>query len=190
MKASSDPNVLHVGSFIWARPYVALNPEWCYVLDDGNGTAVGYILCAPDTPRFVERYKQDFMSVLRAQVKEDDGQSNAQLANLKKEAFNPDNMMISDYPNLVKQYPAHLHIDILPSHQNQKWGTKLIETLLERLEKERVKGTHLGMAFDNDAAGRFYQRIGFKPFEEMNEGGKPGSKGGAIFVCRKIAESD
>lgn len=189
LRASPDPDVLHVGSFIWCRPYVGLCPEWCYVLDDGNGEVVGYILCAPDTPEFVERFKTEFMSVLKAQVREvsPNDDQHSQVSRLRKDAFNPDIMLISDYPDLVRQYPAHLHIDILTSHQNQRWGEKLIETLLDRLAKGNVTGIHLGMAFDNDGAGRFYQRMGFQPIGEMNERGKPGSRGGAIYVCRKVS---
>lgn len=43
----ADPGILPV---IFAQPYVELEPDLAFVLDDGQGRAVGYILGVADTP--------------------------------------------------------------------------------------------------------------------------------------------
>jgi len=44
-----DPELMPV---IFAYPYVELEPDFAFVLDDGAGRAVGYVLGAPDTAGF------------------------------------------------------------------------------------------------------------------------------------------
>src|SRR4051812_9016938 len=48
-----DPGVFPAA---FAAPYVHLEPELAFVLDDGAGQAVGYSVGTPGTPRFVENY--------------------------------------------------------------------------------------------------------------------------------------
>lgn len=43
----ADPGILPV---IFATPYAELEPDLTFVLDDGRGQAVGYILGTADTP--------------------------------------------------------------------------------------------------------------------------------------------
>jgi len=52
----ADPTIFPT---IFAAPYVVLEPELAFVLDDGRGRAVGYILGTADTPRFVEAFRID-----------------------------------------------------------------------------------------------------------------------------------
>ncbi|KAK5087367.1 hypothetical protein LTR70_002144 [Exophiala xenobiotica] len=98
-------------------------------------------------------------------------------------------MLQSDFPSLVEHYPAHLHIDILASHQGQKWGYKMINMLLQKLQADQIPGVHLGMAAANHRAGRFYDRLGFERFSEMKEQGELGRKGNAIYRAKKTEQS-
>jgi GNAT superfamily N-acetyltransferase len=61
----------------------------------------------------------------------------------------------------LADYPAHLHIDLLPHMQRAGWGRKLIHTLLDALHKAGVPRVYLGMVTTNTAAGAFYERLGF-----------------------------
>jgi ribosomal protein S18 acetylase RimI-like enzyme len=61
----------------------------------------------------------------------------------------------------LNDYPAHLHIDLLPAAQGQGLGRELIATLLEELRRREVAGIHLEMDGNNTGAGIFYQRLGF-----------------------------
>ena len=59
------------------------------------------------------------------------------------------------------EYPAHLHIDLLPEAQGQSWGRRLIQTLVEALREQGVSGLHLVAGSDNAGALAFYPRVGF-----------------------------
>ncbi|KIO19202.1 hypothetical protein M407DRAFT_31155 [Tulasnella calospora MUT 4182] len=58
-----EPAIL-IAPYIWCVPYVRLCPDHCFVVDDGQGNAVGYIICAPDTPEYVQKYKEEYIPVL------------------------------------------------------------------------------------------------------------------------------
>lgn len=150
---------------------------------------MGYILCAPDTVAFVQKWRADFISVLAKDgiAEPTASEDRKDLAvNVRYEAYNPEEMLHSDYPDLVKQYPAHLHIDILSAFQNQGWGQRLISALFQRLLSEGIQGIFLGMASDNDGAGRFYTRIGFERYAEMNVKGEAGRDGNGIYWVRSF----
>lgn len=176
---------------MWCRPYITLNASYCFILDDGTGTAVGYILCAPDTQLFVERFRDEFLGVVKQAGIQEPAESNVASDNdmatqFRHDVYHPENMLQAEYPRLLEEYPAHLHIDILESHQSQRWGEKMIETLLEKLRGKGVRGVHLGMDANNSRAGKFYDRLGFEPFEGMNEQGEVGRIGGAIYRVKRV----
>ncbi|MHA1315813.1 MAG: GNAT family N-acetyltransferase [Candidatus Helarchaeota archaeon] len=72
---------------------------------------------------------------------------------------NPRNMKHED---IVRKYPAHLHIDILEGYQRQGIGSRLINAFLEHVKKSGVKGVHLGTSTKNYKAVPFYLKHGFK----------------------------
>src|SRR5699024_8418500 len=59
------------------------------------------------------------------------------------------------------EYPAHLHIDLLPETQGAGLGRRLIETLVDELTTREVPGLHLGVDPRNTSAASFYDRLGF-----------------------------
>lgn len=168
------------------------------MLDDGQGTAVGYTIATPSTPAFVSDYRSKFHPGVISQhgIKADspttqiDGtpvNDESELArDFRTLIFNPEHMLHEDYPNLVGDYPAHLHIDILSSHTGQGWGEKLIDMLLDKLKSEGVRGIHLGMVAENRRAGKFYDRIGFVRFDEMEDHGEKGRQGNSLYRVKKI----
>ena len=61
----------------------------------------------------------------------------------------------------LAEYPAHLHIDLLPELQGQGFGRRLIDTLRAALAARGVPAVHLGMDAANTGARAFYDRLGF-----------------------------
>lgn len=160
------------------------------MLDDGNGTAMGYILCAPDTPTFVERYKKEFLPVVAEygiEKLDDSDRATDTATQLRREVFSPENMLHTEHSELVKEYPAHLHIDIMSSHQGQGWGPKMLATLTQKLQAEKIAGVHLGMDAKNQRAHPFYDRLGFERFTGMNANEEVGRKGGGVYRVKKTA---
>ncbi|OBT89247.1 hypothetical protein VE02_04284 [Pseudogymnoascus sp. 03VT05] len=198
--------------YLWALPYVRLQPETCFVLDasacaggddgDVTGTSslvpancVGYILCGPSTPSFVATYKESYLPTLPASWAappppalkwEGDTLAGGMLQAL----HSPGSMLHPDFPELVEEYPAHLHIDLLPAFQSKGWGAKMIERLEEELRGRGVRGVHLVMGAGNEGAERFYGRQGFERWGVVMDGGKSGEKGvrgdGGVVLCKKL----
>lgn len=57
---------------VFAGPYLFLEPEHAYVLDDG-GRAVGYVLGTASTPGFVAAYTERWLPRLRARYQPPSG---------------------------------------------------------------------------------------------------------------------
>lgn len=147
---------------IWAEifvlPYVARHPDLAFVVETDDERVAGYIVCAPDTrsfedwfaaewwPRFAERWPEP-----AAEVSRQDGI--LRYAYGRRAGAEP----------YGDDYPAHLHIDLLPELQGQGWGRRLIDTLVEALRARRVTGLHLGASVGNAGALAFYPRLGFAP---------------------------
>ena len=140
---------------IWARPYLALEPDWAWVVDEGDG-AVGYILCAPNTRAFTESYRERWLPVLAARYTHVDPPRTDD-EKMRHLGFWPDRMLIPE----VDEYPAHLHIDLLPSLQGRGYGRALVNMLTDALRENGVRGLHLSMDPANTAARAFYDRLGF-----------------------------
>jgi len=194
LKAGGD-QILNIASYIWCRPYHLLAPGTSFVIDDGTGRAIGYILSVVDTAAFVSWYKTTYLPYCHTQgMDPPEGQPPSwgeDLAGaLRALVWNPDEMLHKENPRLLEEYPAHLHIDILSECQRQGWGRKLMDVLVEELKGRGVKGVHLGMAGDNAAAGKFYEALGLERFGEVMDGGKSGEvgreEGGGIVYVRKL----
>ena len=151
-----DPSVLPA---LYARPYTVLEPDLAFVADDG-GRAVGYVLGAADTARFAERFRREWLPLVAERYPEPDGEPRRDSSRDELTAralHHPENMVVPD----LAAYPAHLHIDLLPSHQGAGLGRALIATLLGALHERGVGAVHLGVATGNAGAVAFYERLSF-----------------------------
>ncbi|MGO8396503.1 GNAT family N-acetyltransferase, partial [Rhizobium ruizarguesonis] len=62
---------------------------------------------------------------------------------------------------LQDEYPAHLHIKILPGLQASGWGRRMIDTELQALRNNGVGAVHLGVDPNNERDKGFYRHLGF-----------------------------
>jgi ribosomal protein S18 acetylase RimI-like enzyme len=154
---------------IYALPYLNLESTWGFVLDD-DGEVVGYTLGAFDTRKFEQSAEADWWPSLRANYGPLLHDSNPALMDADRSYINT----IMSFPrasDVVMAFaPAHLHIDILPSHQRQGWGRKLIARAMENLKENGVKSVWLHMDTRNTEAAAFYGRLGFKKLEGAADG--------------------
>jgi ribosomal protein S18 acetylase RimI-like enzyme len=146
---------------VFVLPYVEYAPELAFVVDDGSGRVLGYVIGVTDTRAFVEWWKREWTPGFRARhpsagapTGHKPGFTEEQLL---EAGINPERMLSAE----VDEYPAHLHIDLLPELQGQGFGRRLIDTLRGALADRGVSAVHLGMDAANTGARAFYDRLGF-----------------------------
>ncbi len=160
-----------------------LEPEYCYVVDNGERQAVGYVIGTPNTAKFVKKYRENFIPYLEAEGLHPPGSEepigwNENLPNaLRFIMHSPENLLHEEEPQLLEDYPAHMHIDILSRYQRQGLGRKLIDTFSAAVSKEGAKGLHLLMAQANVEAGKFYAGTGWQRYAKVLDGGSSGEEG-------------
>jgi GNAT superfamily N-acetyltransferase len=146
---------------IFAAPYVTLEPEHAHVLDDGSGHAVGYVVGTADTARFVRRYRDEWLPATADRYRPPNDPPVTREDSMLVLHYRPERMMV---PGLA-DYPAHLHIDLLPEWQGRGFGRGLIGAFVDGLRAAGVARVHLGMSPANTGARVFYDRLGFRVLE-------------------------
>ncbi|MFJ8606090.1 GNAT family N-acetyltransferase [Streptomyces sp. NPDC003328] len=148
-----DPELL---PNIFAAPYAELEPELAFVVDDGD-RAVGYIVGTADTSAFVRRFREEWLPGLVDRYPAPTGEPSTPTGVMLHLMHTPERMLVPE----IADHPAHLHIDLLPSHQRLGHGRALMDTFLGALTAQGVERVHLGMVTANTAARAFYDRLGF-----------------------------
>lgn len=138
-------------SDVYATPYLHGPAGFCLVWDDGDGP-VGYVLGTADTRAFQEWFVATWWPSRPQREPRTQGDRW-----LLPSALDPERMLI----DAVDDYPAHLHIDLLPQAQGRGAGRALIEAACELLADRGVAGVHLVASTDNAGAQAFYPRVGF-----------------------------
>jgi ribosomal protein S18 acetylase RimI-like enzyme len=150
---------------LFAGPYVFLEPEFAFVLDDGE-RAVGYVLGTPDTAAFVRAYRERWMPRLDGRYpvppQSPAGSPAGPPASREDEMialhYRPERLV---WPGL-EAYPAHLHIDLLPPFQGGGHGRALMETFYAAAARAGAPGVHLTVMAANARALGFYRHLGFR----------------------------
>ncbi|WP_291048254.1 GNAT family N-acetyltransferase [Herbiconiux sp.] len=124
----------------YAAPYLDLEREHAWVAER-EGRVLGYLLAAADTASFAARFEARPSPLLNADAR---GRHAADMLRSADE-----------------EYPAHLHVDLLPEGQGSGFGRRLVEHCLEQLAAEGVPGVHLVVDPRNEGAQAFYARVGF-----------------------------
>ncbi|MBU4306186.1 MAG: GNAT family N-acetyltransferase [Candidatus Omnitrophica bacterium] len=133
-------------------------PESGFVAVSGEGV-VGYLIGARDTARMEKIVNSKIVpgligkifrkGLLRRQV------NRTFLAHLLLSIFRGEFFA----PDVNRQYPAILHINIDAQYRGLHIGTRLIERYVELLREQNIKGVHCGTM--SDAAKEFFRKQGF-----------------------------
>ncbi|KAF8528453.1 acyl-CoA N-acyltransferase [Hysterangium stoloniferum] len=151
---------------LYALPYNRLETTFGFVLvDDGSSEVVGYVLGTTDTERFEQVAEQEWWPPLRLRYEKTEDPSRTPADNRLISAIH------SPYKNpadITSRYPAHIHIDILPSHQGKSYGRKLMASAVEFLRGKGHSGLFVGLDPANNMAKSFYARLGFERLDKDN----------------------
>jgi ribosomal protein S18 acetylase RimI-like enzyme len=151
---------------LFAVPYATAEPEHAFVVDAGDGSAVGYVVGTADTPRFVRWYRDVWIPATADRMPPPGESTPPNDARMLALHHRPERMLVPE----LAAYPAHLHIDLLPGWQGKGWGRALMRRLLAALHAGGVPAVHLGMVTANTRARRFYDRLGFEPLDVADAG--------------------
>lgn len=150
-----DPELL---GLIYALPYQVFAPDFSFVVEDKDGVC-GYVLGTPDTAGFEQRLDEEWFPPLRLRLRDPGADRQKWRGSdwARHHIHHPPRLM---RPELLA-YPAHGHIDLLPSVRGHGIGRHAMEHLMTQLAAAGASGMHLGVAPGNDRAIGFYERLGF-----------------------------
>jgi len=163
----SDPYLL---GHYYAAPYLAFQAGICFVAEY-EYRPQGYIVAVPDTVAFKQGMEEYWLPPLRKRYPRPFPPARSEkekeiIDHIHERKFPVD---IAEQPWLA-DYPAHLHIDLLPCLQGKGHGRILIDTLFNELAQKGVPGLHLGVGSSNQGAIAFYKKMGFSVLEEREWG--------------------
>ena len=141
---------------IYVGPYLSFQPDLALTLmKDGVS---GYALAALDTRAFEDTLSKQWWPLIQEKY-----------SNRSPENFNEREKNLFGYiqnpplrpQEVVKDYPSHLHIDLLEQAQGRGIGKAMMHLLIEMLREKGSPGVHLGMGATNARAFTFYTKLGF-----------------------------
>ena len=136
---------------VYCDYYIEREPENCFVAADENNKAIGYIICTEDFDVFKKSFLEEYYSkIAKWEFKR------------RKSALRS----IVSHEKYKEEYPAHLHIDVLPDYQRMGLGHRMTDALLEHLKNKGVKGLMLTTWIKNKKGRGFYDKYGFSLLEE------------------------
>ncbi|SDS12046.1 Acetyltransferase (GNAT) family protein [Paraoerskovia marina] len=151
-----DPRLL---GEVYLGAYLALEPSLAFVVTSEDDRPLGYVLGVPDTTSFEERLDSEWWPALRERYPLDGVSPDSPDAGLVRQIHAPHR---TEAPWLA-DYPAHLHVDLLPEAQGGGNGRRLLEELFDALRDHGIPGVHLGVSDTNTSAIGFYRHLGFEP---------------------------
>lgn len=137
---------------VYCDYYIEKEPENCFVAADENDKAIGYVICTEDFDAFKESFVSEYYPKIRKWE-----------FRRRKSALRS----IIPHEKYKEDYPAHLHIDVLPEYQRMGLGHKMTDALLEHLKKKGIKGIMLTTWIKNEKGRGFYDKYGFTLLKEM-----------------------
>jgi GNAT superfamily N-acetyltransferase len=170
----NEPSLL---GHVWLGPYLALEPELAWVVDDERGRPLGYTVGALDARAFEESCERSWWPDLRSLYPV--GADRATAVTSGDEALIRTIHDPHRAPDqIVADHPSQLHIDLLPAAQGSGLGRVLIDTLCAALAARRSTGVFVGVAESNRHALGFYRHVGFVDLPAPD---------GAVWLGRRLS---
>lgn len=159
--AHADPQIL---GHYYAAPYAVFEPELCFILT-ADAVPCGYVLGTRDSAGFSLRCEAEWFPVLRERYPLPEPEDKSPHAEMKRAIHRG----IQPSPD-VADYPAHLHIDLMPLAVGKGQGRALMDRFLGALRELGVPAVHLGVSGKNERAIAYYAHMGFATLHEYDWG--------------------
>jgi GNAT superfamily N-acetyltransferase len=143
---------------IYAEPFVVLEPDLAFMLDNGSHV-VGYIVGTADTPGFARRFAEEWLPTVADRFPAPTGEPSTPEEVMRSRLYRPERTV---FPQLA-DYPAHMHIDLLPEYRGGGNGRRLMRAFLTAARTAGAEKAHMTPFNGNTSAWPFYERMGFRP---------------------------
>ena len=149
---------------IYAGPYMEYEPQSVFILNDENGIC-GYILGTMNSNAFYDWMNRDWFPSIRKNYNQPTGETSKWSRTDKtiNVLFQPMNN------KLFTDFPAHLHIDLLPRGQGRGQGKLMMDHYILHLKKNNISGVHLELGITNERAFNFYSKYGMDELERDDD---------------------
>jgi len=161
--------------YLYIFDYTVFQPEHFFVIGSGNRSEdglddlpVGFICGTPDSENYQKKVNQNkqIRPFLRAWFVSS-WKHPESFREYRSVLCNREKTMKSQFMQKIRQeYPAHLHINLLPGFQTAGMGSKLMTHYLSHLKNQGADGVHLATTSLNEKAVPFYQKHGFEVKQE------------------------
>ena len=145
---------------VYAAPYARFEPSLAFVAHDAAGVG-GYVVAALDSQAFERRLERDWWPALRAAHPEPSQDLAEGLSAPEQSALHAIHHPWGAPDELTRDFPSHLHINLVPRLQGQGIGRQLIATVISALRSQGSHGLHLHVRQGNQRAAGFYRHVGF-----------------------------
>lgn len=146
--------------YLFCLYYPYYESENVFLAVDQDNMAVGYIMGTANSKRQEENFKRKM--IWKITIRSFLYTSWKYTESFKALVFFIKNLNLKSQPkNLYNEYPAHLHMNVLPEYQHMGIGSKLINAFEKHIKEIGVKGIHLRTSNFNIKALPFYEKKGY-----------------------------
>ncbi|KAL1843122.1 hypothetical protein VTJ49DRAFT_3069 [Mycothermus thermophilus] len=210
---ASSQDATRISPYLWTLPLTHLSPTTCFVLDDGTGRAVGYVIGTPNTLALARDYPRYVAEVLQSEEGRRDVPVPKQLdvpeewslgpgrgdagggpvvtinpACLAQQAYKVEWLILDGVEGkreMVERYRAMLHINLLEGWRGQGWGRRLIERFVEAV---KASGEDYGEGIQLGVSGENTKVVPF--YEKMGFRVYPGGeREGCVWMVRELEKN-
>lgn len=152
----------------WTRYFTDREPCHCWVAEDTSSSRViGYLTGTASAARFESYVPFVLPSIIgRVILKRllwKAASRRAILSTLRSLARGE----LAVRHSIVRNYPATLHLNLLPAARGHGLGFRLAEAFLDAMRSEGVPGVHAQTLSLNEGIAHFNRRLGFQPVQSQ-----------------------
>lgn len=140
--------------------YTETEPQSVFIADNG-GEVVGYVTGCVNTKRFVRAMTWRIVPAVFVKALFRGALWHPQTVRLLR--VNLSLWLENGYRNdaTIREYPAHLHVNVRHGFRGQRLGQQLVEAFCERAHMAGASGVHAGVSAENAPACHFFEEQGF-----------------------------
>ena len=148
---------------LYSVPYLHLEPSLSFVACDEKGV-VGFVVGAAETRDFERRMRAEWLPNCSEKYPSRSDptlklEDQRRLTQIREPGANPE--------DVVREFPAHMHMNLDTRARGQGVGRKLFETFIAELPMPN--GLHIGARADNAGGIAFWSAVGFRPLTASDE---------------------